>query len=412
MNNQHSQPAHRRDENRYEWILVVLSFLIFGLGNGALNSIPVFLVPLADHFGWLRGDIAFAYTAGTLSFGICGIGMGWLADRFPVRPIVLGGILCMGMALLLLSTQTALWQLILFHILLGGLGYSALWSPLLANLGNWFVKNRGLAVGLATSGQMLGNGMVPFAALYLISLYGWRDTYSILGYSMLVLLLPLALFIRNPPANWKKDQVTTAAAASPDPMSRIARPWFISCWHGGAILFDRIISGTVMVHIVAIAQDQGFKARSAGSVLLIFFVFSFLSRIGFGKIADKIGSIQSWLIALSGMAATVFWLTQVNSLVWFFILAALLGLFNASAMLCILSVQTLVPPTYRGRSIAIVSLCGFSGVGLGGWQAGVLFDISGSYVLSFANAVIAGMIGLVLISSLFHYIKRRTALAD
>ncbi len=411
VNNQHSQPTNQQDEDRYGWVLVVLAFLFFGLGNGALNSISVFLVPLEKNFGWLRGDIAFAYTAGTLSFGLCGIGMGWLADRFPIRPIVLGGTLCMGISLLLLSTQTALWQLILFHIFLGGLGYSTFWSPLLANLGNWFDRNRGLAVGLATSGQMLGVGIVPFTALYLISLYGWRDTYSILGFTILGLLLPLGLLIRNPPGKRKKEQVTPPAVSNPDHLPQIVRPWFISCWHGGAILFDRTLAGTVMVHIVAMAQDHGIKAQSAGSVLLIFFVFSFLSRIAFGKLADKIGGIQSWLIALSGMVATVFWLTQVHSLASFFTLAAILGLFNASALLCILSIQALVPSTYRGRSTAIVSLCGFGGMGLGGWQAGVFFDLSGSYVISFAIAVISGLIGLVLISSLFYYIRRRAALA-
>jgi MFS family permease len=99
---------------------------------------------------------------------------------------------------LLLASQSALWQFYLYYCLLGGFGVSALDAPLLANVGNWFDRNKGLALGLATAGRALGQGLVPFVSGLLISASGWREAYTTLGILSLVVLLPLAFFHKEP----------------------------------------------------------------------------------------------------------------------------------------------------------------------------------------------------------------------
>jgi MFS family permease len=200
-----------RPESRYAWFLVVVASVIMGMGAGALISISTFLKPIVTDFDWLRGETSFAYMAGAIAMGLGGIGMGYISDRYSTRPVVIVGILCLGGSMFLLASQTALWQFYLYYCILGGFGASALDAPLLANVGNWFNRNKGLALGLAMAGRALGQGFVPFGSGLLISSSGWREAYTTLGIVSLVVLLPLAFFIRKPTAsrtpvigNWKR----------------------------------------------------------------------------------------------------------------------------------------------------------------------------------------------------------------
>ena len=397
---------------RYGWVMVAVAFLLLGMGNGSLNSLSVFLVPLGEQMAWSRSETTLGYTLGTLAFGLGGIAMGWLADRFSVRVVAIVGTTSMGVSLVLMGSQSELWQFYLLYIFMGGLGYSALWSPLLANLGNWFARNRGLAVGIATAGQMLGTGIVPFFARHLISSVGWRHAYGTLGYIFLGVLVPLSLLVRRPREIAAQTRVAGSGIPRDAEKYLHPRPWLVLCWLTVAAFVDRAVAGTIMIHIVALLQDKGVPPQTAASVLLVFFVGAFLCRPGFGRLADKIGGLKSWMIAITGLGALVFWLTQVNALGTFYLLAALLGLFNASATTAIISVQELIPARMRAVSIAVASLGGFGGMGVGGWQGGIFFDLNGSYTQSFANAAFAAMTTLILLVLLYAYLQRHnTALA-
>ena len=388
-------------ESRSGWVMVVVSFLLIGTVSGVMNSISVFLIPLSEDFGWLRGETAFALMAGLLAMGVCGIGMGWLFTRYPARLIVLTGTAVLGLALFLLSRQQSLRQFYLLYILMGGIGYGALWSPLLANLGEWFERHRGLALGIVTGGQQLGGGVVPYLAGFLIAAGGWREAYGYMGYFTLGVLLPLALLVRNSP---KRGH----AALSPAPggTGREASPrkfhgWALVDWLGTAIFVDRFVNGVALVHLVPLARDRGISMQEAASILIYFSTAGFLARIFFGKLSDIIGGLRSWMLAVSGISSLVFWLTQVETLWAYYILATLMGLFNASATTCIICVNERVPVRERPVSIAVVSLCGFGGMGVGAWAGGFLFDLTGSYTLSFASAAFAGLAGLALLAGFY-----------
>lgn len=401
-----SQTPKSPDDPRYGWVMVAVAFLLFGMGNGSLNLLSVFLVPLGEQFGWSRSETSLGFTLGTLAFGLGGIAMGWLADRYSLRVVAIVGTTSMGLSLVLMGSQSELWQFYLLYILMGGLGYSALWSPLLANLGNWFARNRGLAVGIATAGQMLGTGIVPFFARHLISSVGWRSAYSTLGYIFLGALLPLSLLVRRPREIAAQSRASGSGISQDAEQGLHPRPWLVLCWLSLAAFLDRAVAGTIMIHIVALLQDKGVPPQTAASVLLVFYVGAFLCRPGFGRLADKIGGLKSWMIAITGLGTLVFWLTQADALGTFYLLAALLGLFNASATTAIISVQELLPAGMRAVSIAILSLCGFGGTGVGGWQGGIFFDLNGSYTQSFANAAFAAMASLTLLGLLYFYLRR------
>ena len=384
-----------------------------GMGAGALISIATFLKPIIADFGWLRGETSLAYMAGAIAMGLGGIAMGYLSDRYSTRPVVIVGILCLGGSLLLLASQSALWQFYLYYCLLGGFGVSALDAPLLANVGNWFNPNKGFAIGLAMAGRALGQGFVPFGSGLLISASGWREAYTTLGILSLVVLLPLAFFIRNPPGLREAKEASRKVSASDQDEAYPVPPKLAVAWLSGAGLFCCICMGTAMVHAAAIAQDTGIDADKAAGIIMLIYISGFFGRIVFGKLSDHIGGIRSYWLASLGQTVLIFWFTQMQSVAGFYAHAVIFGFFMAGVMTgLIVCVRELTPVHMRGMSNGIVVLLAWTGMGIGGYQADFFFDISGSYVIPYANAVGAGAINLIIAGSLFFYFRRKSAVLE
>ncbi|HXV09378.1 MAG TPA: MFS transporter [Burkholderiales bacterium] len=400
-----------RPESRYAWLLVIVASLLMGMGAGALISIATFLKPLSADFGWLRGETSFAYMAGAFAMGVGGIGMGYLSDRYATRPVVVAGVIILGGSLLLLSTQSSLWQFYLYYCVLGGLGSAALDAPLLANVGNWFDRNKGLALGLALAGRALGQGGVPFLAGMLIASVGWRNAYAVLGVMCLVGMLPLTLFIRNPPGLKAAKEASRRASAAENEEAYPVPPKILVAWLSTAALFCCTCMGTAMVHAVAIAEDAGIGAQQAAGVILLIYVSGFFGRIAFGKLADHIGGIRSYWVASLGQTVLIYWFTQMHSLTAFYAHAVVFGFFMSGVMTgLIVCVRELTPVHVRGTSTGVVFLVAWIGMGLGGYQAGHLFDLSGSYTVSYAAAAAAGAVNLVILGALYFFVRHRTAL--
>ena len=219
-----------RQDSLHAWLVLAVASSIMGMGAGSLISISTFLTPLVQETGWSRGEISFGYTLSTLSVGVGGIAMGYLSDRFSTRPVTIFGIVCLAASLYLLSTLSELWQFYLYCSILGGLGASTFDAPLLASIGNWFRHNKGLALGMCYAIRGLGQGLIPFVGGLLIASSGWRDAYMILGGFCLIVLLPLAFFIKDPPGLQEEKEASRVAV----PAGNCSRGWQESV-HSGDI---------------------------------------------------------------------------------------------------------------------------------------------------------------------------------
>ena len=399
-------------ESRYGWLMVAMSPLYLGFAIGSLGAISVFLKPLSSDLGWLRGETALAYLAGSVALGLGGILMGYLSDRFTTRLIVLTGVLVIGLGYLAMGRQSSLWQFYLLFILIGGIGMAGLFVPLLANVGGWFTRNKGLAIGITTAGQALGQGIVPYLASFLIYGFGWRGAYNAMGLFALAVLLPLAFLIRTPPA--MRGAGTTAKTGGPSRSQIFPVPpaRSISVLSFAAI-FCCITMSTPLVHVVALASDRGLDPENAARVLLLIMLSGFFGRVFFGRLTDRTGGLPAYMIASAVQTALVFWFTRLASPHAFYLLAVIFGFGYAGVMTClIVCAQRFAPAARSGISTGIVSLFALIGMGIGGFQAGYFFDQTGSYTLSFANAAFAGMINLLIVGALYFYFTRRqTALA-
>ena len=145
-------------------------------------------------------------------------------------------------------------------------------------------------------------------------------------------------------------------------------------------------------------------------MLFVMLVAGILGRIAFGKLADIIGAIPAYMIASLWQTTLIFWFTQITSLEMFYIFAPIYGFGYAGVMTGLLTTtRALTPVSRRASSTGIILAFAWLGHSLGGYQGGLLFDLTGAYTLSFANGALAGLLNLFILGSLFVTIKRQAA---
>ena len=176
-----------------------------------VNGLSAFIVPMQDAFGWARGDITLINFSGIMGLAFGGMVMGRQADLRGARPVVLFGAIVLGLSYLAASFLTSLWQFYLLFFIAGFFGAGAIFPPILATVGSWFFVGAGLAIGIASAGQAMGQGGVPFVSSLLIKHYGISNAFGITGIFMLATLVPLALLLRRPPEVSAGQRLATAA---------------------------------------------------------------------------------------------------------------------------------------------------------------------------------------------------------
>jgi MFS family permease len=395
-------------DHAYRWVIVGVSAVLMAFGIGVISSgITAFIIPLSMDFGWPRGSISFINTAGLVGVALGGIVMGRFADRTSARRIALIGAVSLGVSLLLAAHADTLWQFFGLFFVAGFLGAGSLFTPLVANVGNWFTRNVGLALGIASAGQALGQGGVPFASALFISEMGWRGAFTALGTITLVLLVPLCLLIRQPPVAGSTTEDTTPAVEDiPVPLS----PNAVIVWLSAAVLCCCITMSVPLMHLVPLAQDRGVSLNDAASIMFVMLLAGVVGRVAFGRLADMIGPVRTYLVASAWQTMLVFGFLQLDRLNAFYMFAIIYGFGYSGVMTSILvCVRMLSPAARRAHALGIVTMFGWLGHGIGGYQGGYFFDLTGNYTLSYANAAFAGMVNLMIVGALFVTLNRRRA---
>jgi MFS family permease len=389
----------------YGWVIVFVAFGLNVLCFGGLALVSVLIIPLSQEFGWQRGEVAASYTIASISIAIAGVAFGRVYDRYGVRALSALGAITVSACLLLLSRVSALWQLYVLYAVLGALGPGAVYIPLTAAVTNWFKGNRGFAVGIATAGATIGMGTVPFIASAVMVYTGWQDALAYLGLAYIVVAFPLVLLVRDP-TKAEVVEVSTSGKLSQEETGPIS-PREALAWICTAIIFCCVCMAVPQVHVPALASDLGLSLERAASVLTVIMFSGAVGRVALGRISDRVGPLNTYILASLGQTAFVFWFTQASSLTSFYILAAGFGLFSGGvSMSALLTIRSLVPSRIAGTAIGLVSFFGWVGMGLGGYLGGYFFDVSGTYVVSFAMAAAIGTANLAILISFFIRLRR------
>jgi MFS family permease len=394
----------------YGWIIVAVAFVTMGIGVNARTAFSLLFPPMLDEFGWGRGVTAGAFSFGFLASALFGPLLGRLMDRRGPRVVVLLGVILVAAGLALAPLVERPWHLyVTLGVLVGGgsicLGYTghALFLP------NWFVRRRGLAMGLAFSG-VGGGGIVllPWVQA-LIARAGWRTACLALAVVVLVVLVPLNVLLRRRPEDLglapDGDAAPSGGAAHPGHAANVVDPaWVAVDWTlGRAVRTARFwwvavgfMGGlfawyAVQVHQTKYLIEVGFSPTMAAWALGLVPLAGIVGQIALGHLSDRVGREWVWTLSSVGFGLCYLLLLamrQSPSPALLYLMVAAQGVLGYG----LASVFGAIPAEiFQGRHYGTIfgtlSLTSIVGGALGPWVAGVLYDRTGTYTLAFWIAI-------------------------
>lgn len=404
----------------YGWAIVGASFL------ATLGEVPVFgpvlgvfITPIEEELGWSRATIAFGFTAGTMTGSVASIVVGRLLDRYGARVVMAFAGLLISAALLGMSRMNEPWQ---FWVLFGvGRGSAITGVEVGASVAvaNWFYRKRGRALGVKSMGQRIGQTLVPFGVLGMMSVSDWRMVYVALsGLVVLLITVPSVLFMRKRPEDVgllpDGDLRRTGEGGTPERPAPAAEAswtlaealrtrafWLIALFTTGTPL----VQGSTNLHLVANLIDRGLPDVQAVSVLAIFGAVSALVIMPLGMLFDHVHVRLGAMFMAAVLVVAMLLISVADSFAEAVVFAGLFGL--ATGMRSV--VETLLVANYFGRE-SMGTIKGFMGPfrivsPIGPVFAGFVRDTTGSYGPAFI--VFAGMAVLMLAAMFFARQPRR-----
>ena len=162
-----------------------------------------------------------------------------------------------------------------------------------------------------------------------------------------------------------------------------------------------------VVHLVPLLTDGGLSPQEAVTIFLFLMIAGVFGRIFGGKLADHIGALQSYACMSVLQTSIIFIFPYAENLILIYILAMIFGLAFSGVMVSFLvCVRMMVPGRYLARSMATVGMFGWIGMGLGGWQGGYIFDLTGDYFWSYRSGSIAGVINLIILFFFYRHLRK------
>ncbi len=421
--------ATGKPESAYAWVRLAASLLMGTVGSVGFWAVVVTLPAVQAEFHAARADASLPYTLAMFGFGLGGVIVGRLVDRFGIVLPTVGATLTLGLAFIASAAAPSLTAFALANLVIG-VGCSATFAPLVADISHWFTRRLGIAVAICAAGNYLGGAIWPPVVQGLVggSIWpaalqepiaaagwptaGWRQAQVVIGIVCIATTLPLVLVMRR--RITAQETGPTAAVGGDANASLSLHPnalFALLCVAGVACC---VAMAMPQVHIVAYCGDLGYGVARGAEMLSLMLGFGIVSRIASGFVADRIGGVATLLIGsvLQGVALFLYLLFDgLNSL---YVVSALFGLFQGGIVpMYAVIVREYFPPRLAGTLIGLVITATIAGMALGGWMSGAIFDLTGSYSLAFAHGLawnfLNGAIALFLLGRRMRLRTARTA---
>jgi MFS family permease len=380
-------------ESPYAWLRLAVSLAITALSGVGMYAAAVALPAIQSEFGAERSGASLPYAALMIGFGLGGILMGRLSDRFGVMVPVLLGATGLSLGFFAAGHAAGVSQFALANgLLIGMLGASAGFAPLVADTSLWFTRRRGIAVAICASGNYLAGAVWPPILQYLFDTVGWRSAFIGIGVFCFATIVPLALLLRRRPPALHIDQ-GRSPATKPIAVSRDTL-LLLLCVAGVACC---VAMSMPQVHIVAYCGDLGFPAARGAEMLSVMLGAGIVSRLASGWICDRIGGLRTLLLGSGLQAAALLLFLPFDSLASLYVVSAMFGLFQGGIVPSYaIIVREYFPPSQAGAKVGLVIMCTLLGMALGGWMSGAVFDLTGSYRAAFLNGIGWNLLNLAI----------------
>jgi MFS family permease len=365
-------------ESRYAWTRLAASTLLSTIGNVGMWSVVVVLPALQTEFGVARADASLPYALAMAGFACGSAVVGRLVDRFGIVAPAVVGTLALSLGYVAAGYAPSLWIFVIAHGVLIGLGGSATFAPLIADISHWFARRRGIAVAICATGNSLAGVVWPPLIQHFIATVGWRQTHVGIGLCCAVTMLPLILILRHKAPDHRSvagssttgDPRTTFGLA-PNALQAILVMAGVACC---------VAMATPQVQMVAYCADLGYGVTRGAEMLSVMIAFTVISRIGSGWIADRIGGLPTMLLNSTFQAAMLLVYVGFNGLAPLYVISALFGLaLGGLVPTYAIIVREYFSPQEAATRVGLVLMATLMGMALGGWMTGAIFDLTGSY---------------------------------
>ena len=390
------------DHSRYRWVIVAAGGTLGCVAIGAMFSLPVLLQAITRDTGWSVAGVSSAMTVGFLAMACCSMLWGSLSDRFGPLPVVLTGSMVLAGSLFLASQATSLLAFqFVFGVLVGG-AIAAIFAPMMAYVTGWFDTNRSLAVSLVSAGMGIAPmTMAPLVA-WLVSFHDWRTTLQIVAAIVAVIMIPVSLLVRRPPALAaanagvpehgvpQAEMSVREAVRSPQFAILLLTNFFCCATHSGPI-----------IHTVSYAVSCGIPLIAAVSIYSLEGFAGLGGRLAFGLLGDRLGAkrvlVAGLLVQAFGALSYVF----VRDLAAFYVVAAVFGFIYAGTMPLYAAIaRENFPLKMMGTVIGGTAMAGSLGMAMGPVAGGLIYDTFASYTWLYVGSWAVGL-GAFLIAMTF-----------
>ncbi|CAN5200136.1 MFS transporter [soil metagenome] len=393
----------------YAWVVVTVTFLALLAAQAVRTAPGVIIKPLEAEFGWDRAAISLAVAVSLIAFGLGGPLGGTLVERLGPRRVLVGGGALVGGGLALLLAIRELWQLFLVWGIVLGIGTGAVSHVTSAAIAHrWFRTHRGLIVGLfggaSSAGQLV---FIPLMAALTVS-DGWRAAIALLLAAMLVVLVPVALFMRDRPADvgarpFGEGLAVSAAERAADarrpPLAKAVRRrdfWLLT---SSFFICGYTSNGLIGTHLIPRAVEHGFTEVAAASALGLLGAMNIVGTLASGWLTDRYDNRRLLAAYYGFRAVSLLALPFIIDMQGLVLFAIVYGLDWIAT----------VPPTVNltatifGRaSVGVIyGWIWFShmiGAALAAFAGGVFRVALGDYHLTFISAAAMGFIAVALVT--------------
>ncbi|HEX2930232.1 MAG TPA: MFS transporter [Candidatus Binatia bacterium] len=398
----------------YPWVVIGIAFLTVAVAFGARNAFAVFLVSVIEEFHWSRGLASGALMLGSVMWTLSAPVIGVLLDRLGPRIVMPGGAIIMAIGFVITGLGHTVVEYYIGMGVFMGVGFAALPMTSQATfLSNWFVRKRGMAIGLAASGIGLGILLVVPWTQWLIASYGWRAALFILAGVLAVIIAPVNFFFQRqrpeemnlqPDFGQAPPKVSAALAKAPSAdgpsLKEALRTWRFWAF-GAGVLAGAIPLHMVLIHQVAAVGDAGFSKELAALALGLIGLFTAPAMIFMGLLADRIGRQWSYALGSASLMMGILFLMLMTSAsqTWLFYAFPPFIAFGFSSRQSLY--PTIAADLFHGKSFgaiigAIARFIG-AGAGIGPWLGGLIHDWTGGYYWAFcvAQAMTFASVGFI-----------------
>jgi MFS family permease len=390
----------------YGWYIVafcwIVNFVVFGI---SVNTFTVYVKPIQAELGWSRGEISLAISLAAVAMGLGAPFIGRLIDRIGARVAMAAGAGVIGVCTILISRMQSLPTFYALFIFSGiGQGAATL-IPISLVISNWFNAMRGKALGIAMTGTGLGAMVMVPVSTWIVTHWGWRTSYAIMG-CIILLMVPLnLLLIRTRPSDVgllpdgglaaEEDPASAVGLAASEAV-RTQAFWMIAVM----MVLAGLVAMGAGVHLMPYLTDVGHTEARASLIIAVISGMTFVGKIILGSVVDRWGVRPTVALAFGMILAGFLLLMGAAWTLVAFAFAVVYG-FGIGAPLVVNPALTAecLGLKHFGAVFGILTLFTTGGAALGAVLTGFVYDTAGSYIpallLFVALTAVAGFSGVM-----------------